>query len=55
MARKKVSELAYPGRSHPTLTAEDAKERERQRQGTSVHVEGSKRKPTLAPQAQETA
>ncbi|KJZ68270.1 hypothetical protein HIM_12341 [Hirsutella minnesotensis 3608] len=32
MARKKDSELAYPGRSHPTLTAGEAKERERQRQ-----------------------
>ncbi|KAH8658902.1 hypothetical protein BGZ61DRAFT_540415 [Ilyonectria robusta] len=32
MARKKASELTYPGRSHPTFTAEEAKDRERQRQ-----------------------
>jgi len=32
MARKKESEITYPGRAHPTFTVEETKERERQQQ-----------------------
>ncbi|KAJ4130630.1 hypothetical protein NW754_009683 [Fusarium falciforme] len=57
MARKKASELTHPGRSHPTFTAEEAKERELQRQRDKRarrKLERSKRLVTLDAQNTES-